>query len=96
MDRSFIRRMTRGASLAVAVAAGVALSGGDMLAATPVAHHGPQGHYSFTDTAGSPGAKCYYQGAGSALGVRPHHGQGTVRLLADRSNARGTVSTPSA
>ena len=74
VDRSLIRRMARGASLAVVVAAGVALSGGDMLAATPVAHHGPQGHYSFTDTAGSPGATCKY---GHSAG---HHEFNSIRV----------------
>jgi hypothetical protein len=60
VERSFIRRIARGASLAVAVAAGAAMAGGTTLAATPVAHSGPQGHYSFTDTVGTPGAKCFY------------------------------------
>lgn len=46
--------------------ASLALSGGETLAATQVAHSGPTGVYSFVDTSSSPGARCVYEGSAGA------------------------------
>jgi len=62
MTRSMSWRLGRGASATLVLLASLALTGGQTLAATPVAHSGSTGHYSFTDTTSSPGAKCVYQG----------------------------------
>lgn len=61
MSGSFIRRAVRGGSLAaVAAALSLTLVGTEALAWHVVGATGSAGHYSFHDTAGSPGAKCIY------------------------------------
>ena len=63
MTRSSSWRLGRGAAASLVLLAGLMLSGGQALAATQLSHSGHRGHYSFTDTVGSPGARCVYQGA---------------------------------
>ena len=64
MIRSSARRLARGATLALLVLSSLAvLSPLSASAATVLSTTGSAGHYSFTDTAGSPGARCIYQGA---------------------------------
>ena len=63
MTRSTSWRLGRGAAVSLVLLASLALNGGPALAATQVHRSGHIAHYSFTDTVGSPGARCNYQGA---------------------------------
>jgi hypothetical protein len=62
--RSSARRLARGATLALLVLSSLALlTPLSASAATVLSTSGSAGHYSFTDSVGSPGARCIYQGA---------------------------------
>ncbi len=64
--RFIVGRAWRGASLAILIAACLALGGGDVFAAHQVHQSGTIGSYSFTDTAGNPAGYCNYNGGGAA------------------------------
>ena len=66
MSRAFVRGALRSGSLAVIVAAAVALGSGTALAAHQVGHGGTTGSYSWVDSTAHPAGLCDYNGGGAA------------------------------